>query len=111
MMKTVCKIQTIFSQEIDPEAGGSDLEGDGVHRDPHRDVSLYPPGAHHLGDCTDSQHSLGDDRGALLACLGGHGHRGVSPHPHHLLLTLFLHLLHTLWIKTQGKENEKFFSF
>ena len=91
--------------EIDPKAGGSDLEGDSVHCDHPGDMSLHPPAAHHLGDCTDNSPSLGDNRGALLASLGGHGHRGVSPHPHHLLLTLFLHLLHTLWIKTQGKED------
>ena len=103
MMKTVCKIQKIFSREIDPEAGGSDLEGDGVHRDPHRDVSLHPLGAHHLGDCGDHQPGGGHLRGVLLARLGGHCHCGLPPNPHHLLISLFLHLLPSLRGKTQGK--------
>ena len=88
--------------EVDPEAGGSDLEGDGVHRDPHRDVSQHPPGAHPLGDCRDHQAIGPDIRGVLLARLGGHGHGGLPPHPNHLLLTLFLHLLSSVRRKTQG---------
>ena len=88
--------------EIDPEAGGSDLTSDCVHRDHHRDVSQHPPGAHPLGDPGDIQAIGPNIRGVLLAPLGGHGHRGLSPHPHHLLLTLVLHLLHSLRSQTQG---------
>ena len=92
-----------FFSEIDPEAGGSDLAGDGVHRDPHRDMSQHPAGAHPLGDCGDHQTVGPDIRGVLLVPLGGHGHRGLPPHPHHLLLTLFLHLLFSVRRKTQGR--------
>ena len=59
MMKKMWKTQNICAPtiivfpEIDSEAGGSDLAGDGVHRDHHRDVSLHPPGADHLGDSGD----------------------------------------------------------
>ena len=89
--------------EIDPEEGGSDLEGDCVHCDHPGDVSLHPPGAHHLGDCGDHQPGGGHLRGVLLARLGGYCHCGLSPHSHYLLISLFLHLLPSLWGKTQGK--------
>ena len=91
----------IFSETY-PEAGGSDLTSDCVHRDHHRDVSQHPPGAHPLGDCRDHQAIGPDIRGVLLARLGGHGHGGLPPHPNHLLLTLFLHLLSSVRRKTQG---------
>ena len=91
-----------FFLETYPEAGGPYLAGDGVHRDHHRDVSQHPPGAHPLGDCRDHQAIGPDIRGVLLARLGGHGHGGLPPHPNHLLLTLFLHLLSSLRRKTQG---------
>ena len=47
------------SPEIDPKKRGSDLEGDGVHRDHHRDLSLHPPGANSLGDRGDHS-TVGD---------------------------------------------------
>ena len=103
-MRTVCKIQNIFTQEIDTEAGGSDLEGDCVHCDHPGDVSLHPPGAHHLGDCGDHPQGGGHPRGVILASLGGHCHCCLPPHPHYLLLSLFLYLLPSVRGKTQGKQ-------
>ena len=55
MLKTqnICAPTIIVFPEIDTEARGSDLAGDSVHRDHHRDVSLHPSGADHLGDRGD----------------------------------------------------------
>lgn len=53
---------------------------------------------------TDSFFSTPD---LLLASLGWSGGSGLSPHSHHRLVNLFLHLFRTLWGKTQGPQNQK----